>query len=104
MLLIFSIFKVMISKKDEPDVVVSPSMDGMLKVRKHIIEGIDAMIDFGQGKQGVGRSISTRMLLPGTQSRSLIGKQGSTIKSIQEGFGDSVQVLGPGIILILLFY
>ena len=30
--LIFAIFKAMISAKDEPDVAVSPAMDGMLKV------------------------------------------------------------------------
>ncbi|GLJ31481.1 hypothetical protein SUGI_0631750 [Cryptomeria japonica] len=86
---------VMISAKDEPDAAISPAMDGVLKVHKRIIEGIDGMADSGRAQQGVGGSISTRMLLPGTQSGSLIGKQGSTIKSIQEGSGASVRVLGP---------
>uniref|UniRef100_A0A0C9QSN5 TSA: Wollemia nobilis Ref_Wollemi_Transcript_11467_2001 transcribed RNA sequence n=1 Tax=Wollemia nobilis TaxID=56998 RepID=A0A0C9QSN5_9CONI len=84
---------VMISAKDEPDAAISPSMDGVLKVHKRIIEGTDTMGDSGR-TQGAGGTVSTRMLLPGTQSGSLIGKQGSTIKAIQESSGASVRVLG----------
>ncbi|KAH9322669.1 hypothetical protein KI387_017308, partial [Taxus chinensis] len=86
---------VMVSAKDEPEAPISPAMDGVLKVHKRILEGIDAITDAGRAQQGAGGSISTRMLLPGTQSGSLIGKQGSTIKSIQEDSGANVRVLGP---------
>ncbi|XLT25136.1 hypothetical protein HN873_056428, partial [Arachis hypogaea] len=43
---------------------------------------------------GAGPSIITRLLVADTQAGSLIGKQGSTIKSIQDGSGCIIRVLG----------
>eukprot|EP00252_Welwitschia_mirabilis_P014854 TRINITY_DN328_c0_g1_i1.p1 TRINITY_DN328_c0_g1~~TRINITY_DN328_c0_g1_i1.p1 ORF type:complete len:436 (+),score=99.40 TRINITY_DN328_c0_g1_i1:195-1502(+) len=84
---------VMVSAKDEPDSPISPAMDGLLKVHRRLIEGFDGVGEAGRGQQGWTSTILTRMLLAGMQSGTLIGKQGSTIKSIQEGSGASARVL-----------
>lgn len=43
---------------------------------------------------------SIRLLVPSMQAISLIGKQGSSIKSIQESTGCSVRVLSGGMNLL----
>nr|ABR16694.1 unknown [Picea sitchensis] len=82
---------VMVSAKEEPDATISPAMDGILKVHKRIIEGID---EVGRTQQAAGGPTITRLLLAGIQSGSLIGKQGATIKSIQENSGVAAKVVG----------
>jgi hypothetical protein len=37
--------KVMISAKDEPDVVLPPAVDGLLRVHKRITDGLDVETD-----------------------------------------------------------
>uniref|UniRef100_A0A0C9SAV4 TSA: Wollemia nobilis Ref_Wollemi_Transcript_1791_1926 transcribed RNA sequence n=1 Tax=Wollemia nobilis TaxID=56998 RepID=A0A0C9SAV4_9CONI len=85
---------VMVSAKEEPEVTISPAMDGILKVHKRIVEG-DAMGELGRGPQGINGTISTRLLVAATQAGSLIGRQGATIKAIQESSGAVVRVLAP---------
>ncbi|KAH9318271.1 hypothetical protein KI387_020040, partial [Taxus chinensis] len=85
---------VMVSAKEEPEVEISPAMDGVLKVHRRIIEG-DAMGELSRGPQGVNGTISTRLLVAATQAGSLIGRQGTTIKAIQENSGAIVRVLTP---------
>ncbi|KAF0922233.1 hypothetical protein E2562_029124 [Oryza meyeriana var. granulata] len=75
---------VMISAKDEPDTPISPAMDGLLRVHKRIAEGSDG--DSGN----VG---PTRLLVPASQAGSLIGKQGATIKLIQDSSKSVVRIL-----------
>jgi hypothetical protein len=81
----------MVSAKEESDATISPAMDGILKVHKRIIEGID---EVGRTQQTVGGPTITRLLLAGIQSESLIGKQATTIKSIQENSGVAAKVVG----------
>ncbi|KAL6622566.1 hypothetical protein ACP70R_032445 [Stipagrostis hirtigluma subsp. patula] len=73
---------VMISAKDEPDAVLPPAIDGLLRVHKRITDGLDSEAD--QPQRGTASVGPTRLLVPASQAGSLIGKQGATIKSIQD--------------------
>ncbi|KAJ1266190.1 hypothetical protein BS78_08G131700 [Paspalum vaginatum] len=73
---------VMISAKDEPDAVIPPAIDGLLRVHKRITDGLDGETD--QPQRVTVPAGPTRLLVPASQAGSLIGKQGSTIKSIQD--------------------
>ncbi|KAF3789002.1 Flowering locus K-like proteiny domain [Nymphaea thermarum] len=83
---------VIISAKEEQDASISPAMDGLLRVHKRIIDGLDG--ESGHAPPSGGGMISTRLLVAATQAGSLIGKQGATIKSIQEASNCTVRVLG----------
>lgn len=80
----------MVSAKEEPDLQIPPAIDGLLKVHKRIV---DADRD---AASGAGGSASTRLLLAATQAGSLIGKQGATIKSVQDASHCNIRVLGGG--------
>ncbi|KAL6893522.1 hypothetical protein ACP4OV_007620 [Aristida adscensionis] len=82
---------VMISAKDEPDSSVSPAMDGLLRVYKRIAEGSDA--ESGQPQRSAANVGPTRLLVPASQAGSLIGKQGATIKSIQDSSKSVVRIV-----------
>ncbi|CAL5425130.1 unnamed protein product [Camellia sinensis] len=82
---------VMVSAKEEPGVSIPPAMDGLLKVHKRIID-VDS--DPAHTPSGAGRIVCTRLLVAATQAGSLIGKQGATIKSIQDASGCNIRVLG----------
>uniref|UniRef100_A0A0D3HWE7 K Homology domain-containing protein n=1 Tax=Oryza barthii TaxID=65489 RepID=A0A0D3HWE7_9ORYZ len=73
---------VMISAKDEPDAPLPPAVDGLLRVHKRITDGLDGESD--QPQRAAGTVGPTRLLVPASQAGSLIGKQGATIKSIQD--------------------
>ncbi|XP_057960808.1 flowering locus K homology domain isoform X1 [Malania oleifera] len=83
---------VMISAKEEPDSSLPPAMDGLLRVHKRIVDGLDG--DSSHAPPGMGGKVSTRLLVAATQAGSLIGKQGGTVKSIQEASNCIVRVLG----------
>ncbi|KAL7589427.1 RNA-binding KH domain-containing protein PEPPER [Lactuca sativa] len=80
---------VLISGKEETEAPLSPAMDAVIRVFKRI-NGFP---------ENEGESIasvpfcSIRFLVPSMQAISLIGKQGSSIKSIQESSGCQVRVL-----------
>ncbi|KAJ9188028.1 hypothetical protein P3X46_003428 [Hevea brasiliensis] len=82
----------MVSAKEEPDVSISPAMGGLLRVHKQVI-GLDATASHATLGAIKGKAV-TRLLVPGAQAASLIGKQGSTIKSIQDASGCIIRVLG----------
>ena len=82
----------MISAKDEPDAPVSPAVDGLLRVHKRITDGLDSEAD--QPQRGAGPVGPTRLLVPASQAGSLIGKQGATIKSIQDASKCALRILG----------
>ncbi|XP_043691153.1 flowering locus K homology domain-like isoform X1 [Telopea speciosissima] len=84
---------VLISAKEEPDASIPPAMDGLLRVHKRIVDGLDG--DVAHAPPNGGVTISTRLLVAATQAGSLIGRQGATIKSIQEASNCIVRVLGP---------
>lgn len=95
----------MISAKEEHDVSVSPAMDGLLKVHKRTIDGLEKE----SGIAPSGNAVLTRLLVPATQAGSLIGKQGATIKTIQEESNCTIRILGIGFltsaaILLSLFH
>lgn len=43
-----------------------------------------------------GETICTRFLVPAAQTGSLIGKQGATIKSIEDESNCTIRVIGKG--------
>ncbi|XP_020690761.1 flowering locus K homology domain isoform X1 [Dendrobium catenatum] len=81
---------VIISAKEEPDLTISPAMNALLKVHKRMIDGLDGD---SHGPPNPGNAVLTRLLLGATQAGSLIGKHGSTIKSIQEASGSVVRIV-----------
>ncbi|RYR51349.1 hypothetical protein Ahy_A06g026366 isoform B [Arachis hypogaea] len=85
-----SMYLVMVSAKEEPDRTIPPAVEGLLRVHKQVINLDHDSAD----TSGAGPSIITRLLVADTQAGSLIGKQGSTIKSIQDGSGCIIRVLG----------
>nr|KJB26571.1 hypothetical protein B456_004G247700 [Gossypium raimondii] len=82
----------MVSAKDEPDSSLPPAMDGLLRVHKRIVDGLEG--DPSHAPMAAGTKVSTRLLVPASQAGSLIGKQGATVKSIQESSNCIVRVLG----------
>jgi hypothetical protein len=100
-MLSFLPFKVMISAKDEPDAPVSPAMDGLLRVHKRITDSSDG--ESGQPQRSAGNIGPTRLLVPASQAGSLIGKQGATIKSIQDSSKSAVRIVGK-FLHFFLFY
>ncbi|KAL5081670.1 hypothetical protein RYX36_010091 [Vicia faba] len=82
---------ILISGKEELEAAISPAMDAAVRIFKRVsgLSEIDSEI---KGSAGV-TVCSIRLLVPSTQAISLIGKQGSLIKSIQESSGASVRVL-----------
>ncbi|KAK2632527.1 hypothetical protein EUGRSUZ_L01440 [Eucalyptus grandis] len=81
----------MVSAKEEPDSSLPPAVDGLLRVHKRIVDGLDGDSNPPSGTAG---KISTRLLVAASQAGSLIGKQGGTVKSIQEESNCIVRVLG----------
>ncbi|KAH6824008.1 RNA-binding KH domain-containing protein [Perilla frutescens var. hirtella] len=80
---------VMVSAKEEPDLTIPPALDGLLKIHKHINDlGSDA------ANAPAGGTFCTRLLVAATQAGSLIGKQGATIKSIQDDSHCTIRVIG----------
>ncbi|KAJ0961621.1 hypothetical protein J5N97_001118 [Dioscorea zingiberensis] len=87
---------VLVSGKEEPEAEVSPAMNAVLRVFKRIH---DTPENAGDSTDPTSASISSiRLLVPSSQAFSLIGKQGSLIKLIQENSGASVRVLSGDVL------
>lgn len=84
----------MVSAKEEPDSSLPPAVDGLLRVHKRIIDGLET--DSSHAPLGVGGKVSTKLLVAASQAGSLIGKQGGTVKSIQDESNCIIRVLGAG--------
>ncbi|GAB2218296.1 hypothetical protein Droror1_Dr00001516 [Drosera rotundifolia] len=84
---------VLISGKEELEAPMSPAMDAVIRVFRRV-NGLpeSAANDNMAGVAGVA-FCSSRLLVANPQAISLIGKQGSMIKSIQESTGVSIRVL-----------
>ncbi|KAK4383454.1 Flowering locus K homology domain [Sesamum angolense] len=80
---------VMVSAKEEPDLPIPPALDGLLKIHKRIVDA-----DSDPSNAPSGGTVCTRLLVAATQAGSLIGKQGATIKSIQDDSHCTIRVLG----------
>ncbi|CAK9882701.1 unnamed protein product [Sphagnum jensenii] len=83
---------VLVSAREEPDAPISPAMEGLLRVHRRVIEGSEPESTDGEIAGG-GGPVSSRLLVAATQAGSLIGRQGATIKSIQDASGATVRVL-----------
>ncbi|KAH9321440.1 hypothetical protein KI387_016079, partial [Taxus chinensis] len=84
---------VLITGREEPDTPISPAMDGILRVHKRVA-GLQETEDDDENALGAGSVVLlTRLLVASSQAGSLIGKQGSQIKSIQDTSGANVRVI-----------
>ncbi|KAL0344908.1 UNVERIFIED_CONTAM: RNA-binding KH domain-containing protein PEPPER [Sesamum radiatum] len=84
---------VLISGKEDPDAALPPAMDAIIRIFKRV-NGLPENDGDGKGTGAAGTAFCLiRLLVASTQAISLIGKQGSLIKSIQESTGASVRVL-----------
>nr|POF06478.1 flowering locus k likey domain [Quercus suber] len=84
----YSLYLVMVSAKEELNLSHSPAMDALLRVHKRII---DVDTNSAHATSGAVGTIITRVA--DTQAGSLIGKWGSTIKSIQDASNCTIRVL-----------
>ncbi|KAL0426657.1 UNVERIFIED_CONTAM: RNA-binding KH domain-containing protein PEPPER [Sesamum latifolium] len=88
-----AIFQVLITGKEDPDAALPPAMDAIIRIFKRV-NGLPENDGDGKGIGAAGTAFCLiRLLVASTQAISLIGKQGSLIKSIQESTGASVRVL-----------
>ncbi|CAL5199281.1 unnamed protein product [Lathyrus oleraceus] len=84
---------VLISGKEDLEAPLSPAMDAVIKVFKRV-SGLSETDDNNTTSGVAGAAFcSIRLLVASTQAINLIGKQGSSIKTIQENTGASVRVL-----------
>ncbi|KAL3565960.1 hypothetical protein D5086_031375 [Populus alba] len=88
---------VLISGKEEPEAPLSPAMDAVLRVFKRV-SGLSPGEGDNTGSAAATAAAgsafcSIRLLVASSQAINLIGKQGSTIKSIQENTGVVVRVM-----------
>ncbi|XP_071737109.1 RNA-binding KH domain-containing protein PEPPER-like [Rutidosis leptorrhynchoides] len=79
---------VLISGKEDTEVPFSSAMDAVIRVFK-LVNGFSE--DDGEDLSSI-QSCSIRLLVTSLQAMSLIGKQGSSIKTIQESSGCTVSV------------
>ncbi|GAB2276035.1 hypothetical protein Dimus_010777 [Dionaea muscipula] len=82
---------VLISGQEDPDLPVSPAMDAVLRVFKQVTDL--SSIDADDNRSATAAAFcSIKLLIPLAQAINLIGRQGSTIKSIQENSGAVVRI------------
>lgn len=86
----------MISGKEEPEAAVSPAMDAVLRIAKRVNGLPESDEDTKLSGAASIAFCSIKLLVPSPHATNLIGKQGSTIKSIQESSGASIRVLSNG--------
>ncbi|OIW20482.1 hypothetical protein TanjilG_11885 [Lupinus angustifolius] len=82
---------VLISGKEELDAALSPAMDAVMRIFKRVSGLSENDDDITEAAGAVFCSI--RLLVASTQAINLIGKQGLSIRSIQESTSASVRVL-----------
>ncbi|VAH15858.1 unnamed protein product [Triticum turgidum subsp. durum] len=77
---------VIIFAKEQPDELIPPAMDALLRVYQHIIydDGLN---------MGSDSTVVARILIPSEQAVSLIGEQGLMIYSIEEASKTNIYVL-----------
>ncbi|GAB4837675.1 hypothetical protein Ancab_002526 [Ancistrocladus abbreviatus] len=84
---------VLISGKEEPAALLSPAMDAVLRVFKRVTGLVAGEADDKVSAiEGAG-FCSIKLLVASTQAVSLIGKQGSVIKAIQESSSAVMRIL-----------
>ncbi|PAN48429.1 hypothetical protein PAHAL_9G381500 [Panicum hallii] len=83
---------VLVSGKEDPSLELPPAMDALVRVFKRVIGIADGAAEGTQAAAAPG-VCAARLLVPGAQAINLIGKQGATIKSIQESTGATIRVI-----------
>ncbi|XP_074587203.1 RNA-binding KH domain-containing protein PEPPER-like [Curcuma longa] len=76
---------VLVSAREEPEAALSPAMDAALRVFKHVNDISE--------DNGPSTPCSVKLLIASSQAISLIGRQGASVKAIQENSGASVRIL-----------
>lgn len=84
------------SAKEDLELPVSPAMDALLRVHQKVV---DMDNNYSQATSNAGGKVITRLLVAHAQGAILIGKQGSTVKSIQDASNCSIRVLGAGVVI-----
>lgn len=87
----------MVTAKEEPDEPLPPAVVGLLRVHRQVVEGTDVDPTAPPAPEVMVGSITARLLVPTTQAGSLIGKQGITVRTIQDNSGALIRVLPAGI-------
>ena len=82
--------------RDEPDNPKPPAIEGLLRVHRQLVEGVEGEVKEPLSEETLKGTITARLLVPATQAGSLIGRQGSTIKGFQETSGANIRVLPHG--------
>ncbi|XP_022683735.1 RNA-binding KH domain-containing protein PEPPER [Setaria italica] len=83
---------VLVSATEEVEAELSPVMNAAIKIFKHI-NGIEEINSDGTLYASAPEICSVRLLVPAAQAVHLIGKQGVTIKSIQESTGATIRII-----------
>lgn len=85
----------MISATEETQAELAPAMDAAVRIFKHVndIEGINPDFTLSVSAPEI---CSARLLVPKAQGAHLIGKQGTTIKLMQESTGATIRIIDKG--------
>ncbi|KAK3157162.1 hypothetical protein QOZ80_2AG0117010 [Eleusine coracana subsp. coracana] len=83
---------VLVSGKEDPSLELPPAVDAVMRVFKRVNGIADGATEGTQAAAAPG-VCAARLLVPGAQGINLIGKQGNTIKAIQEGTGATIRVI-----------
>ncbi|KAF0930105.1 hypothetical protein E2562_030280 [Oryza meyeriana var. granulata] len=83
---------VLVSGKEDPGLELPPAMDALMRVFKRVSGITDGAAEGTQAATAPG-VCAARLLVPGAQAINLIGKQGASIKAIQEGTGATIRVI-----------
>uniref|UniRef100_A0A804LNG0 K Homology domain-containing protein n=1 Tax=Zea mays TaxID=4577 RepID=A0A804LNG0_MAIZE len=83
---------VLVSGKEDPDLELPPAMDALMRVFKRVTGITDGAAE-GTQAAATPDVCAARLLVPGAQAINLIGKQGATIKAIQESTSATIRVI-----------
>ncbi|KAF8727343.1 hypothetical protein HU200_018945 [Digitaria exilis] len=83
---------------DEVKAELSPAMNAAIKIFKHI-NGTEEINSYGTLCASATEICYVRLLVPAAHAVHLIGKQGVTIKLIQESTGATIRIIDEGMLL-----
>jgi poly(rC)-binding protein 3/4 len=85
----------LVSGKEDPGLELPPAMDALMRVFKRVTGITDGAAE-GTQAAATPDVCAARLLVPGAQAINLIGKQGATIKAIQESTSATIRVISVG--------
>jgi len=83
---------ILIAGIDDPSAPFSTAQEALFRTQQRLC---DLEMKAPEGSDSIPSSVTTKMLVYGSQAGCLIGKGGEIIKMIREGSGASVRVLSP---------